>query len=204
MERIIMYTDPTGYAAEAYRKICANMLAALGEKKIVEIVALANNSNASMITANLAVAIAQAGKTVLLADCNLRNPQQHSLFNIQNTGITDCLTVEEDYISFVQTTSQHNLYVLTAGSIMANNPVESLLSPSMQKILLKARETYEVILVEVPPVGTVSDAISLGMKTDGVLLVFTNKKDKVEQAQKAKEMFIQAGVPVLGCILDKA
>ena len=52
-------------------------------------------------------------------------------------------------------------------------------------------------------VDSVYDAIALGTQTDGVMLMLTNKRDKVEQAQKAKEMFIQAGVTILGCILDK-
>lgn len=203
MERLIVYKKPTDPVTEAYRRFCANMLATLGGKKTVEIVAVSDSSNASLITANLAVAMAQAGKRVLLVDCNLHNPCQHTLFNLQNNGITDCLAAEGDITYFVQVTPQQNLFILTAGAATTQNPVEALMGISMQKVFFEAKADYDVILLDVPSIGAVSDAISLGAITEGVLLVLTNKKDKVEQVQKVKEMFIQAGVTILGCVLDK-
>lgn len=203
MERIVVYNNPTSPVAEAYRSMCINVQAGLGEKKIVEVAGVADNSYASIVAANLAAAMAQVGKNILLLDCNLRNPRQHELFGIQNRGITDCVLSGEHYKSFVQATAQANLFVLTAGTTV-RNPAEVLLSQNMQNILNETKETYDVVLLDVPPAGTVSDAVALGTKTDGVLLVLVNKQDKVEQAQKVKEMFTQAGVPILGCVLDKA
>ena len=203
MEGLIVCKEPEGIVAEAYRVMCANVLAVLGEKKVVEVAGVADAGNTSAVVANLAVAMAQAGKNVLVADCNLRNPKQHELFGLQNKGVVECSTSGEYYTTYVQATSQANLFVLAAG-IMVGSPAGTLLSKSTQELLQVAKETYDVILLDVPPVTVASDAIAIGTKTDGVMLVITNKKDKVKGAQKAKEMLAQAGISVLGCVLDKA
>ena len=203
MEELIICKEPEGTVAEAYRVMCAKVLAALGEKKVVEVTSVSDAGNTCTVVANLAVAMAQAGKNVLVIDCNLRNPKQHELFCLQNKGVAEFSTSGEYYTTFVQETTQSNLFVLAAGSI-AGNPAEMLSSMATQDLLQRAKETYDVILLDMPPVTVVSDAIALGTRTDGVLLIITNKKDKVEEAQKAKEMFMQAGISVLGCVLDKA
>lgn len=203
MERLIVYHEPESTVAEAYRAMCTNVMATLGERKVLEVAGVADNSNISTVVANLAVAMAQAGKTVLVVDCNLREPKLHELFSLQNCGLSDCLSTADDYGNYVQATKLSKLFVLTAGAAIANNPSEALLSQSMQTILNDVRKVYDVILIDIAPAGTVSEAVSLGTKTDGVLLVLNNKKDKVEQAQKVKEMFTQVNVPVLGCVLNK-
>lgn len=202
MERIIVFKEPDSPVAEAYRILCTNFLAGKGEKKVIEIVGVAGNTDTSLVTANLAVALAQQGQKVLLMDCNLRSPQQQNIFAIHNHGLTDCLMDLQGFKNYVQPTEQANLFVLTAGKTVIN-PVEILLGQSMQELLNKVRTEYDIVLLDVPPVISVADAAALGTKTDGVVLVLTNKKDKVEQAQKAKSAFNQAGVVILGCVLDK-
>lgn len=203
MEKVIVYNSPVTPVAEAYRILCTNVLAGKGEKKLIEVIGIVNDSGACLVTANLATAMAQAGKKVLLIDCNLRNPKQHDIFVLQNRGLTECLSAVQNYCNFVQQTSQCNLDVLTAGTVV-ENPVETLLSPPMQELLNTVRSAYDIVLLDVPAVNRVADAVALGTKTDGAILVLTNKRDKVEQAQKAKEVLTQAGVAILGCVLDKA
>lgn len=203
MERLIVYKEPNNPVSEAYRIFCTNLLAGIDNKRIIELTGVAGITDISVVIANLAISMAQAGKKVLLIDCNLRSPQQKELFQLQDRGLTDCLMDVQDSNSFVQATAQANLFVLTAGTAVTN-PVETLLSQPMQELLNMVKEEYDIVLLEAPSVAGVADALALGTKTDGVVLVLTNKKDKVEQAQKAKESFIQAGVTILGCVLDKA
>lgn len=198
---IITYKEPASPIADAYRSLCFNVLAGLDTKKIIEVVGI-SDSNASIVIANLAVAMAQAGKSVLVLDCNLHNPQQHIIFGLQNFGLSDCIKEGVFFNNFIQPTVQNNLFVLTAGKMVAN-PAEILFSAAMQDILIEAKKAYDVTLLDVHPVDTISDAAGLGTKTDGILLVITRKQDKVEQVQKAKELFMQAGATVLGCVLDK-
>ena len=202
MEGLVFDKEPLGAVAEAYRILCTNVMATLREKKIIEVTGVADSSNTCAVVANLGVSLAQAGKNVLIIDCNLRNTKQHELFDLPNRGLVDCVSSGESYMTFVQATKQENLFVLAAG-VTGESPTKTLQSKEMQKLLQDAKETYDVILLDVPPVTVVSDAIALGTKANGVLLVLTNKQDKVEWAQKAKEMFTQAGITILGCILDK-
>lgn len=199
---VIAYMEPQSLIAEAYRSLCTNVLAGIGEKKLIEITCAVNESEASMVVANLAVVMAQAGKKVLLVDCNLRNSKQHEIFGLKNSGLTDCIVAAQDYKAFVQRTGQQNLEVLTAGTVVTN-PMELLLSNPMRGLLNAIREAYDIILLVVPAAGYVADAAALGRITDGAILVLTNREDKVEQAQKAKDALTKAGVFILGCVLDK-
>lgn len=203
MEKIIVYSEPSSPITEAYRKLCFNLLAELSGRKIIEVAAVSSCCNSSNLLANLAVAVAQAGKKVLILDCNMRSPKQQDVFGLSNSGVADVLGSDGNLYDFVQQTEQRNLQVLTSGSPVVN-PVEMLMSPAMQQILDTVCIDYDVVLVDVPPIEKVTDAIAMGSKTDGVLLVVTNKTDKVSLVQNAKKMFVQAGVPILGCVLDKA
>lgn len=201
MEKLMVYSQPSGSVAEAYRAMCINMLAVLGERKIIEVAGVNEDINASLVTANLAITFAQAGKKVLLIDGNLRKPHLHDFFNLQNTKINNSFDAN-DFGDFVQQTAQVNLEILTWNKDIAT-PLEVLLSSSLQQTFEVMRSKYDIVLINAPYVGEVSDAVALGTKTDGVVLVFVNKKDKVKRALKAKEMLLQAGVNVLGCVLDK-
>ena len=202
MEKVIVYMNPASTAAEAYRILCTNLLARKEGKKIIEVVGVTDNSNVDLITANLAVTIAQAGQKVLLMDCNLRSPKQHINFSLESRKLSDCLVTVQNYQDFIQPTAQANLFVMTAGALI-EKPVETLLSRPMQELLDMISAAYDIVLLDVPAMTSGADAVAFGTKTDGVLLVLTCKKDKMEQAQKAKEMFMQAGVAIIGCILDK-
>ena len=202
MEKIIVYTEPTSPIVEAYRVLCTNLLSGLQNKKLIEIASVSVNTDTSVVVANLATAIAQSGKQVLLIDCDLHNPKQHMLFELPNRGVTEYVSSSENYTNFVQETAQNNLWVFTAGATSLN-PVEALLSSALQKLRIEVKEIYDIVLVIVPPACDVADAVALGTQTDGVLLVLTNKVDKVQQVQKAKEVFMQAGIPIVGCVLDR-
>lgn len=202
MEKVIVYTNPVSPVSEAYRTLCVNVLAGLGDKKLIEVVGVNANDNTSMIAANLAVAISQVGKKVLLIDCNLLNSKQHEIFGLLKRGLTDYLATGEEFSNFVQVTKQNNLYLLPAGTATVNPP-ELLFSLQMQKLLKEVKAVYDIVLLDVPPVEGVSDSVVLGTQIDGVLFVLSYKEDKVKQVQKSKEKFLQAGVNILGCVLDK-
>ncbi len=203
MEKIIVFKDPTSPVAEAYRILCTNLLAGRGEKGIIELAGVTGGENASLVVANLAVVMAQVGKKVLIMDCNLRTPGQHTIFAVADSGLTDCLESSQNVNGFIQATAQANLFVLSAGAV-TTNPVETLLGQPMQELLDTVKEQYDIVFLDVPPAVAVADAAALGSKADGVVLVLSNKTDKVEDALKVKEIFTQAGVRIIGCVLDKA
>ena len=91
---------------------------------------------------------------------------------------------------------------MTSGPI-APNPSELLMSNRMQAFLDAAREEYDYVLLDTPPVMPVTDAAALSPKTDGVMLVIASGEDKPELVKVAKTRLEQAGAKLLGCILNK-
>lgn len=203
MEKVIVYSKPVSPVTEAYRALCLNLLASLGDKKVIEVTGVTTNSNSGEVVANLAVAAAQTGKNILVMDCNFRKPMQHEVYGLQNNGIAEVLRSNVDFHDFVQATVQPNLQLLAAGTAEAE-PAAILQSAELQQTIETARNEYDLVLLDVPAAGETTDAVLLGTKTDGTILVVANKTDKAENVQKVKEMLTQAGITIIGSILNKA
>lgn len=202
MEKIIVYKEPLCPMTEAYRILSLNLLVGLKNKKVIEVTSASSHNNCSQILANMAVAVAQTGKNVLLMDCNFRKPLQHEFFELQNEGVADILRSRQNFRDFVQMTPQSNLQVLAAG-VTEDIPANIFQSPTFMQIIENVREEYDIIFLDVFAANEVTDALLLGTKADGCILIVTNKLDRVEQIQRVKERFTQAGITILGCVLDK-
>ena len=201
---LLTFKDPKSPVAEAYRTIRTNLQFSGVDKemKVVEVTSAVPNEGKSTVVASLAVVLAQARKKVLLLDCDFRNPTQHKLFGLHNKGLTNYMANGDDYSGFIQYVEQENLDILLSGPI-APNPSEMLMSNKMQALLDKARNEYDYILIDTPPIMPVTDAAVLGAKVDGVMIVIASGADKPELVQAAKTRLIQGGANILGCILNK-
>lgn len=206
MEKINLtaYNDPKSPVSEAYRSIRTNLqfIGVDKEVKIVEVTSSVPNEGKSTTIASLAIVMAQAGKKILLVDCDFRNPTQHKLFGLRNKGFSNCIATGGDFHEFIQRIDQDNLDILTSGPV-APNPSEILMSNRMQEFLDEVRQTYDYVLIDTPPIMPVTDAAVLSTRTDGIILVIESGGDKPELVQTAKERLEQAGANILGCILNK-
>ena len=198
------FKDPKSPVAEAYRSIRTNLQFSGVDKemKVVEVTSAVPNEGKSTVIASLAVVLAQAGKQVLLLDCDFRNPTQHKLFGLHKRGITNYMSKGEDYHSYIQNVEQENLDILVSGPV-APNPSEMLMSNKMQNLLDTTRAEYDYVLIDTPPIMPVTDAAVLGAKVDGVMIVIASGQDKPELVQAAKTRLVQGGANILGCILNK-
>ncbi len=165
----------------------------------------------SFVTANLAVAMAQAraglgsaaAGQVILVDCDMRKAVQHKIFGVDNqVGLSNLLVGNADLESVIQDTSVPNLKLIACGP-MPPNPVELLKSQRMSEILDELRETYGMLLCDSPPVLPVADALVLASKLGGVLLLADLNRTPREIIQQAKEQISKLGVPLLGLICNK-
>ena len=191
--------------SESYRSIRTNLeFASLDSvtRKIL-ITSAGPHEGKSFMVANLAVSIAQSGKTVLVLDADLREPSQHKLFGLDNgQGLSDALVQEGNYRDYIKETTVPGLMVLTAGPIPPN-PAELVGSKRMKSLIEEASGQFDMVLIDTPPVIEVTDAAILAQKVDGVILVLASGKVNKDDAQTAKEHLDNVGAKILGAVLNK-
>lgn len=202
---LIAQSDPKNPAAEAYRVIRTSIQFAQAGKelKTLMVTSCTPDEGKSMTISNLAVVLTQAGKSVLLIDCDMRNPTVHKNFALSNrVGLSACISMGTPLAEAVQETKVAGLYALTAG-VIPPNPSELLGSERMQELLAEAKAQYDYVLVDTPPVLPVTDALIVGSIVDGSILVIASGADKVEIAKDVKEQLVSAGANLLGVVLNK-
>lgn len=202
---LVTQNDPKNPAAEAYRVIRTGIQFAQAGKELqtIALTSCTPNEGKSTTIANLAVVLTQAGKSVLLIDCDMRNPTVHKNFNLSNkVGLSSCISMDTPLSAAVQATKVDNLYALTSG-VIPPNPSELLGSERMRELLQEAREIYDYVLIDLPPVLPVADALVLGAVVDGVVLVIESGEVKVDLARDVKKQLQHAGANILGVVLNK-
>jgi capsular exopolysaccharide synthesis family protein len=203
--RLVTVLDPTSPGAEAYRTLRTNLLYAavlLDEtSKVMVLTSPGPGEGKSTTCANLGVVLAQAGKKVLIVDCDFRKPVMHRFFGMRNIhGVVDVL-VGERKLEEVGAEPVEGLKVIAVGHIPPN-PTELLGSRRFSELLASFREEFDYVLVDAPPVGLVSDPAILAAQGDGVLLVSdaqNTRKGSVRQAMRSLEV---VGANVLGTAMN--
>lgn len=199
---LILLTDPTSPAAEAYRRLRVNLTSAGRERPLrtILVAAAGSDDDKASVVANLAIVFARVGKRTILVDCDLRHPVQHTLFGLANvTGVSTALR-DMAAPAPLQATTVPDLFVLTAGPVM-DVPADLLASPAMGQLLARLADEADVVLLDAPPVNLATDAAELATQVDGVLLTVAAGKTKRDDAQRAKEQLAQVGARLLGAAL---
>lgn len=202
--KLVAKYDPKSPITEQYRTIRTNILYSSIDEEIRSIMVTSSGpgEGKSTTTANLAVVFAQQGKSVLLVDADLRKPTVHYTFKLNNTiGLTSVLTNQVEILSAVSKTDDENLYVLPSGPIPPN-PSELLGSKSMKHFIDKAKEEFDLIIFDTPPVLAVTDAQILGNLCDGIVLVVSSGKSEKELLIKTKELLTATKGRLLGVVLN--
>ena len=202
---LIAHNDLKNPATEAYRVIRTSIQFAQAGKelKTLAVTSCMPNDGKSTTIANLAVVLTQAGKSVLLIDCDMRNPTVHKNFNLSNkVGLSSCISMGTALSDAVQKTSIEGLYALTGG-VIPPNPSELLGSEQMKNVLQRAKEQYDYVLIDTPPVMPVTDALIVSRFVDGMILVIASAEVKVEMARDVKKQLQHAGANILGVVLNK-
>jgi capsular exopolysaccharide synthesis family protein len=204
---LITLKNPRSAAAEAYRSLRTNLLFSTVDNPAQTLVFTSPTPDVGKSTsvANLAVTLAQGGHDTILVDCDLRQPSQHTLWDLPNErGIT---TMMLDSSAFadppLQDVGVERLSVITSGDVPPN-PADLLGSRKMDEIVgvLKARAEY--VLFDAPPILAVSDAMILATKLDGLMLVLRAGHSRRDHAVRAKDLLDQVHVRVVGSILTNA
>ncbi len=197
---------PRGPAAEAYRTLRTNLEFATVDEpaKTILVTSSIPGEGKTTTSGNLAVAFAQAGRTVILLDADLRKPGIHRLFDLPNTsGLTSLMRSDDASIDDVaQATEEERLRVITTGPLPPN-PAELLGSKRMQTILERLVAAADLVIVDSPPLQAVTDAAILASVTDGTLLVIDAGRTRRAAAEHGREALAKSGARVLGAALNR-
>jgi capsular exopolysaccharide synthesis family protein len=198
--------EPRSPVAEAYRVLRTNLQFALLGKAGTVVVSSPNPGEGKTATAaNLAVALAQGGKQVVLVDADLRKPAIHRVFELPNgQGLTSLLVDEaltpDDVLQVVDDVP--GLRALTSGPLPPN-PAEMLDSARMDDLLATLGQMVDYVVLDTPPLLVVVDAAILARDSDGTLLVFDSGATRVDTARRAIEVLARVGVRPLGSVINR-
>ena len=198
---LVSVTDPTSPAAEAYRRLRTNLSSAGGAPLRTLMVAAAGpDAEKAGTVANLAVTFARIGRQVVLVDCDLRHPAQHTLFGLSNeAGVTTAFADVDGRLP-LQDTEVPCLRVMPSGPAV-EVPSDLIASPGMARLIARLRDEADIVIFDAPPVVLATDAAELATQVDGVLLTVCAGQTRRGDAQQAKELLQKVGARLVGATL---
>lgn len=202
---VILREDPRSAAAEAVRRLRTNLqfIGVAQQTQSLVITSSVPGEGKSTTAINLAVSLADAGSRVLLVDADLRRPSIAEYLGLEGrVGLTTVLIGKASVEDVVQPWSDSSLDILPAGQIPPN-PSELLGSPAMRALLDQLTSTYDMVLIDSPPVLPVTDAAVLGRQVGGALLVAGMDRIHRPQLRETLESLDTAGCQVLGLVMNK-
>ncbi|PSB01247.1 GumC family protein [Merismopedia glauca] len=200
---IIFQKAPRSPLNELYWMLQANLKFLSSDKqlKIIVVTSCLPKEGKSTISANLSVAMAQAGHKVLLIDADLHFPIQHQIWGLGNEfGLSHVIVGQADTETVLKSVMP-NLDVLPAG-VVPPNPIAIIDSQRMASLIEKCAENYDFVIVDAPPLNAATDTRALGRMADGVLFVVRPTAIDLKAATMAKEILQQSSQNILGMVVN--
>jgi capsular exopolysaccharide synthesis family protein len=208
--RLVTVEDPAGIASEGYRALRTRLFYILADlpPQVIMLTSASPKEGTSTTCANLGVALAQANRSTLLIDCDLRNPVLHKIFGLRNIrGLVDVLVGAYDLQAVLQEPFP-NLQVATAGPV-PHNPSELLSSERFAELVNQVRQRFDYLLIDSSHVlmdssslGALADPVVLATQVDEVLLVLNAQSTDKETLQRAVHTLETGGANILGTIVN--
>ncbi|MEX0610406.1 MAG: polysaccharide biosynthesis tyrosine autokinase [Balneolaceae bacterium] len=171
--QLLTFLDHISPISEAYRRLRINIVYANPDKeyKVLMVTSSTKSEGKSTIAANLAVTFAEAEKSVLIVDLDLRRPTQHKIFGEnKEPGLVELLFDTAGFESTIKETIAPNVDLITVGK-KTPEPASVLDSKRLKSIIDKLKDKYDHIILDTAPYGIISDSASLLRLTDGIIVV---------------------------------
>ncbi len=206
LESLITYLEPQSEIAESYRALRTSILlsSVSHPPQTILITSAVPQDGKTMTSVNIAIVLAQQGKRVLLVDADLRRPSLHKVFGIAGVpGLSNVLTGGSKSSEAVITTFQPNLFLAPAGPVPPH-PSELLSSMLMEDLLKRWELEYDHIIIDSPPVISVTDAVLLSVKTDAVVVVVRYGQTTTGALRRTRDLLFHVRANILGLVVNAA
>jgi succinoglycan biosynthesis transport protein ExoP len=198
-------TQPKSQFAEAFRSLRTSLLLSSTGKppKIIVLTSATPSEGKTTAASNLAAILAQRDTRVLLIDGDLRRPNIHHRFGLNGKiGLTTVLTGATKLEDTVQRVPEiPNLDILPSGPVPPF-PTEMLSSDAMNTILKRCGEIYDYIVIDSPPILSVTDGVILARDADAVVLVVRHGKSSKHVVRRARDLLLRSGASITGIVLN--
>jgi len=203
---LVMLDDPRSSAAEAFRTMRTNIEFADADQPIRSLLVASpdDGDGRSTVAANLALAFAQAGKSTILVDADLRRPTLHQIFGTRNgPGLGSLLRVDQPELgAFLSPTTEPNLRLLSSGG-PPPNPADLLGSERMRNLIPRLTDRADVVVFDSSPLGSVGDAAEVAAVVDATVLVVVEGRTSRGGAQSAADAVGRVHGRLLGAVLNR-
>lgn len=194
-------------ATEQYKLIRANLDFTLPENEkcpVIGVTSSMRGEGKSTTAINLSYVFAEKGSRVLLIDADLRLPSIAKKLEMKSTpGLTDLLRGQGAQMSEFQSHVLRNWFILPSGDIPPN-PSELLGSSRMENILKQLREHFDYVIIDLPPVNLVSDAVSISSLISGMIVIIREEYTEKKELERCFRQLRLSNVNVLGCVMNGA
>jgi succinoglycan biosynthesis transport protein ExoP len=199
-------TEDASIAAEAYRALrtAVRLLGVERPQRTIQFTSAMPGEGKTTTLANLALVLVSAGQRVVMVDCDLRRPSLHTAFGLRNAdGFTSVLAGEQELMAAIQRVPGEPALALLASGAPPPNPSELLGSKQTSELLFALQSQFDIVLVDSPPVLSVTDASVLSLWVDTTLVVASAGVTLKKQLGAALEVLRQADASVSGAVLNR-
>jgi capsular exopolysaccharide synthesis family protein len=189
---------------EAYRALQAALSwrAAVEGYKVIQVTSPTAGAGKTTLAANLALALAKAGKSVVVVDADFRRPRLHEVYQLPaDVGLASVLAGAATLADVVRQGPVAGLAVLPCGRTPAN-PAEVLAAPGFKEVVDDLRQRYDFVLIDTPPLLEVPDPCIVAERADRVLLSLPLARTDRDQCRAARDLLADVGARVLGVVVS--
>lgn len=188
---------------ESFKTLRTNIMFCGTDVKVIVITSSRENEGKSVISAEIAKSMAEANKRSLLIDADMRKSVMlHRNIDSQNFyGLSEFLSYQSELENTLYNTQNPLFDVIFSGNFPPN-PVELLSSERFNKLIKDAREIYDYIIIDSPPLGCVIDSAVIATQCDGAIMVITTGVVTVKEGLEVKQQLEKSGCKILGAILN--
>lgn len=195
---------------EAFKRLRTNVLIALGESekkcRIIGVTSAQPSEGKSTVSVNLAYSLAELGESVLVIDGDMRRPAVHDIVGAsQIPGVSDILTGKSslnEAVARYKSTADSTVFDLIPGGEIPDHPAELLNSSRFGKVLEVVSTVFDYVIVDLPPVNAVIDAVNVSKYVDGLVVVLREDHCPRYVLNECMEQLRYAKANILGFVMN--